>query len=361
MLHLGILGAGNISQTHARAAMAIPGVSISAVLGTSREKAARLAPDAGAEAYDSLERFLAHRPMDLVAIGTPSGVHAQQAIAAVERGLHVLVEKPVDVTIARVDALIAAADRARVKVGVFFQDRLKPDLVRLKGLVDSGKLGSPVLAAGRVKWYRPPEYYRDSRWRGTWPLDGGGALMNQGVHTVDVLQWLMGPVARVSARTAARVHRIEVEDTAVAVLEFASGALGILEAATSVYPGYPRRVEITGSEGTAIVEGDTLVALDVRGAPEASVSQAAAPTASASTPVVADASAHQRILEDFVAAIQTHRAPACDLHEGRKSVAIVEAIYASARSGAAVEVEQGALSPAGSPASPLPPPAAPRR
>lgn len=331
MIRVGILGAGNISQTHARAAQSIPGVDIAAVLGTTREKAARLSQ--GAAAYDDLARFLAHKPMDLVAIGTPSGVHAEQAIAAVEHGLHVLVEKPVDISTARVDALIAAAERSRVKVGVFFQDRLKPDVARLKELVDSGRLGMPILVSGRVKWHRPPEYYGDSRWRGTWALDGGGALMNQGIHTVDVVQWLMGPVARVSARTATRLHRIEVEDTAVAVLEFASGALGVLEAATSVYPGYPRRIELTGSEGTAILDGDSLVTLDLRGAQEGSVTKEAAPTVSASTAVVADASAHRRILEDFIAAIESNRPPACDAREGRKSVAIVEAIYTSAREG----------------------------
>jgi predicted dehydrogenase len=321
-----------------RAAQAIPGVTVSAVWGTTREKAARLAESAGATAYDDLPAFLGHRPMDLVAIGTPSGVHAEQAIAAAKRGLHVLVEKPVDVSTARIDALIEEADRSRVKVGVFFQDRLKPDVVRLKTLMDSGALGTPVLAAGRVKWYRPPEYYGDSRWRGTWALDGGGALMNQGIHTVDVLLWLMGQVVRISARTATRLHRIEVEDTAVAMLEFANGALGVLEATTSVYPGYARRIEITGSEGTAILEGDTLVALDLRNAASASgvaVSKAAAPTVASSSPVVADASAHQRVLEDFIAAIHADRVPACDARDGRKSVAIVEAIYGSARDGGA--------------------------
>jgi predicted dehydrogenase len=335
VIHVGLIGSGNISHTHARAAMAVPGVAVSAVLGTSREKAARLADMAGAAAYDDLSRFLKHKPMDLVAIGTPSGVHAAQAVAAVEAGLHALVEKPVDVTTERVDALIAAADRAGVKVGVFFQDRLKPDIVRLKGLVDSGALGSPVLANGHVRWYRPPEYYRDSRWRGTWAFDGGGALMNQGIHTVDVLQWLMGPVTRVTARTAARVHKIEVEDTAIALLEFASGALGVLEAATSVYPGYPRKVEVTGTEGTAILEGDTLVAVDLRTQAQVPVA-AAVPTVASSSPVVADASAHQRIVEDFIAAIQHNRPPVCDARDGRKSVAIVEAIYTSAREGRAV-------------------------
>jgi predicted dehydrogenase len=344
MTAIGIIGAGNISQTHVRAAQAIPGVTVSAVWGRSRDKAAQLAEPAGATPYDDFARFLSHRPMDVVAIGTPSGVHADQAIAAVERGLHVIVEKPVDTSLEQVDRLIAAADTAGVKVGVFFQDRLKPDIVRLQGLIASGALGTPILGSGRVKWYRPPDYYGGSRWRGTWALDGGGALMNQAIHTVDVLQWLMGPVARVSAHAATRLHRIEVEDTVAAAIEFTSGALGVLEATTSVYPGYPRRVEITGSEGTAIVEGDTLVALDLKNdlkndpknAPAATA--VAGPSISASSPVVADASAHQRIVEDFIDAMRSNRAPVCDARSGRASVAIVQAIYRSAKEGRAIEV-----------------------
>ena len=330
MIHVGILGAGNISQTHARAANAVPGVQITAVLGRTREKAVKFAGEFGGAPYDDLARFLSHKPMDLVAIGSPSGVHAEQAIAAVERGLHVLVEKPVDITTERIDRLIDKAERAGVKVGVFFQDRLKPDIVRLKDLIDSGRLGKPVLASARVKWYRPPDYYGQSRWRGTWALDGGGALMNQGIHTVDVMQWLMGPVVRLSARTGTLLHKIEVEDTAVATIEFATGALGILEATTSVYPGYPRRVEVTGSEGTAILDGDTLISVELQHAPPSETKEGG-PTVSSSSPVVADASAHQRILEDFIGAIQTNREPVCDARAGRKSVAIVEAIYASAR------------------------------
>src|SRR5262249_54712386 len=197
---------------------------------------------------------------------SPSGLHAEQGIGAARRGLHVLVEKPIDVTTARADALIAEAARAGVTLGVIFQDRLKPDVVRMKALVDAGRLGAPILASARVRWYRPPSYYEGSRWRGTRALDGGGALMNQGVHTVDLLLWLFGPVRRVSAAAATRLHAIEVEDTAVAALEFASGALGTLEAATSAFPGYSRRLELTGANGTLILDGDDLVGIDLRDA-----------------------------------------------------------------------------------------------
>ena len=344
--YAGILGGGNISDTHARAVAGVAAVRVSAVYGQNAERSAQLACRAGAAAYADLDRFLDHRPMDFVAIGSPSGLHAEHAMAAISRGLHVIVEKPLDVSTARIDELIAAAERAGVKVGVFFQDRLKPDVLRMKEIVESGRLGTPVLASGRVKWHRPDEYFGKSRWRGTWALDGGGALMNQGIHTIDVLAWMFGRVARVSAFAATRVHPIEVEDTLTATLEFESGALGVVEASTCAYPGYPRRVELTGREGTVILEGDSLVAVELRDSqPPTSNSQLPTnPTSSSKRPTnaqsasVGDAVPHQRMIEDFVKAIETNRRPACDALEGRKSVEIVEAIYRSAHEKRWVEI-----------------------
>jgi predicted dehydrogenase len=302
--------------------------------------------------YDTIDRLLDHRPLDLVVVGSPSGLHAEQGIAAAKRGIHVLVEKPIDVSTAKADALIDAAARAGVTLGVIFQDRLKPGPQQMKALVGGGALGRPLLATAQVKWYRSPEYYASSRWRGTQALDGGGALMNQGVHTVDLLLWLFGPVRRVFGRTATALHAIEVEDTAVAVLEFANGALGTLEATTAAYPGYSRRIELTGSEGTLVLDGDRLAAVDLRGsggsggagqpggadASSGAGAVAAPATASASSPVVADASAHQRVLEDFIRAVKTRTAPCCDGPDGRRSVALIEAIYESARTDRPVEL-----------------------
>ena len=333
-MKVGLLGGGNISDTHARAARAIPGVEIAAIYGANREKAERLAQAYGGTVYDDIERFLDHRPLDIVAIGSPSGLHADQAIAAIRRGIHVLSEKPLDVTTAKVDAVIAAADRGGVKVGVFFQDRLKPDIAAMKSMIVSGQLGKPIFAAGHVRWYRPPEYYTTSRWRGTRALDGGGALMNQAIHTVDVLQWLFGPVARVGGRTATLLHSIQTEDTAAAVLEFESGALGIIEATTSSYPGYARRVDVSGSEGTLILEGDKLVATDLRArGTQASTVTAEPPPENAASATVSDSVPHQRIFEDFIRAIRENAVPVCDAREARPSVAIIEAIYRSAESG----------------------------
>jgi UDP-N-acetyl-2-amino-2-deoxyglucuronate dehydrogenase len=288
----------------------------------------------GGVVYDDVERFLDHRPLDIVAIGSPSGLHAGEAIAAIGRGIHVLSEKPLDVTTERVDRVIAAADSGGVKVGVFFQDRLKPDIAAMKQMIVSGQLGKPIFAAGHVRWYRPPEYYATSRWRGTRSLDGGGALMNQAIHTVDVLQWLFGPVARVGGRTATRLHPIEVEDTAAAVLEFESGALGLIEATTSSYPGYARRVDVSGAEGTLILEGDRLVATDLRATgTQSSTIPAEPPPENAASATVSDSVPHQRIFEDFIRAIRDDAVPVCDAREARPSVAIIEAIYRSAASG----------------------------
>ena len=347
MTHIGIIGGGNISDTHARAAREIDGVEIAAIYGKNQEKSARLAETCGAQVFDDLAAFLSHKPMQIVLIGSPSGLHAEQGIAAARRGLHVLTEKPIDITIERADALIAECASANVKLGVFFQDRVAPGIRKLKELVDVGALGKPILVSGRVKWYRPAEYYSGSRWRGTLALDGGGALMNQGVHTVDLLLWLMGDVRRVYAKTKTALHQIEAEDTVVATLEFRNGAIGTLEATTSAYPGYNRRIELTGSEGTIILEQDRIIATDLRPGAHASAGDPIADMAepsklnsnpAATSPVVSDVSGHRKILEDFLQAIETDTIPLCDGREGRRSVELVRAIYESSRTGQPVNV-----------------------
>jgi len=331
-MHIGLIGGGNITDTHSRAVRAIPGAEVAAIYGTNAEKVVRLCRQYGGKPYQDFDAFLGHRPMDLVVIGSPSGLHATHGIAAAGCGLHVLTEKPIDVTTQRADALIQAAENSGVKLGVIFQDRVQPGIRQLKEWVSTGVVGKPILADARVKWYRPLEYYGNSRWRGRWALEGGGALMNQGVHTVDLLLWILGDVLRVQARTATALHAVEVEDTAVAILEFASGALGVLQATTAAYPGYPRRVEITGSEGTVILEHDQILAVNLHNPPPG-VSARVAPdrNQSASSPVVSDVRGHQAVLEDFIRAVEQDRAPLCDGREGRRSVAVIEAIYRAAR------------------------------
>jgi len=337
--YIGLIGGGNITETHARAARAIPGVEIAAVFGMNAQKIGKLCREYGATPYGDFEKFLAHSPMDLVAIGSPSGFHAEQGIAAARRGLHVLTEKPIDITVDRADALIAEASKAGVKLGVFFQDRCKPDILRVKNAVDSGALGRPILADARVKWYRSPDYYAKSRWRGTWALDGGGALINQAVHTLDLMLHMFGEVKSVQAMCTTALHAIEAEDTLIALLEFNNGALGVLQATTSVFPGYPRRLELTGSEGTIVIEQDRLLAANLKN-PGADLLVASEPdkNPSSSSPVVSDVRGHQAVLEDFLKCIQSNSSPRCDGEEGRRSLALVQAIYAACRKGERIEI-----------------------
>jgi predicted dehydrogenase len=341
---VGILGAGNISETHARAARETAGVEIVAHWGRDPRKASRLATQYGGASYDELERFLDHRPMDAVLVGTPSGMHAEHARLAARRGLHALVEKPLDVTTERVDALIEECERAGVTLGVIFQDRTAPQLAWLRRLIGAGALGDVFLVSAQVKWYRPPEYYGASRWRGTWSLDGGGALMNQGIHTIDLILWLLGDVRRVSGATRTALHDIEVEDTAVSCFELANGGIGTLDAATSAYPGFARRVELTGTAGTVIVEHDRVISADLRPPlmEPPPRDEGGARNASATSPVVGDIRGHRRVLENFVSAVRTGSAPLCDGRDGRRSVELVQAIYRSARSGVPVTLGEHA-------------------
>jgi UDP-N-acetyl-2-amino-2-deoxyglucuronate dehydrogenase len=331
-MRVGFTGGGNITDTHIRAVQGVPGLQAVGVCGPNATKVGELATRDGLIAAPSLASLLDQTPLDLVCIGSPSGVHADEIALAASRGCHVLCEKPVDITLERVDAAIEAVEQAGVSLGVFFQDRCTPALREAHAAIAEGRLGQVLLVDARVKWYRGPEYYRNAAWRGTPSLDGGGALMNQGIHTVDLVLYLLGDVTEVHARAATLLHEIAVEDTLIASMAFASGAIGTLQATTAAYPGYPRRVEITGTEGTLIIEHDRIAAWDLKSGHVDGTTLTSA-TRSASTAVVADATPHRRVVEDFVAALAERRRPACDGREGRRSIALAEALYASARTG----------------------------
>ena len=330
-MHVGLIGGGNISATHARAANAIPGVSVAAIYGSNQARVAQLSQEHAAQPYTDFEAFLNHRPLHLVAIGSPSGLHATQGIAAAKRGLHVLTEKPIDVSTQRADELIAAAESSSVKLGVMFQDRCKPDIRRMKQWIDEGVMGKVLLADARVKWYRPPEYYGDSKWRGTLALDGGGALINQAVHTVDLLLWMLGDAVELQASTASLLHKIEAEDTALVLLKFESGASAVLQATTAAFPGYPRRLEVSGTEGTVILEQDRVIAVDLKHPREGvATSRATDDIEDRASPVVTDFQGHQAVFEDFIRAIKENGTPMCDGREARRSVALIGEIYRAA-------------------------------
>lgn len=338
MLRFGLIGAGNIARTHAAALHASDRARLSAVAGG--DAAAELAEGAGARHHQDPLALIGDPDVDVVLICTPSGVRRDYTVAAAEHGKHVLVEKPIEVNAERAREMIAACDRHGVALGVVYQSRWKPHCQAVRAAVERGALGELVLGSIAVKWHRPPEYFASADWRGTWAFDGGGVLINQAIHNVDLLLWFAGDVARVRARTANRLHRdIEVEDTVVAQLEFASGALGAIEATTAAYPGSARRVELHGTEGTIVLLDDEVAEWDLRdGTPAPGHDVPAATAAARATHVMADHRWHQRQIEAFVDAVSQGRAPLVDGREGLRSLELVLAVYASARTGAAVDV-----------------------
>jgi predicted dehydrogenase len=339
-IHIGLIGGGNITETHARAARAISGVEIAAIHGSNVDKVNKLCREQGGKPYQDFNAFLKHQPMDLVVIGSPTHLHAEQGIAAAQQGLHVLTDKAIDVSTVRADALIEATDRAHVKLGVIFQDRAQPEIRQLKEWIDQGLLGKIFFVDAKVKWWRPAEYYSESRWRGAPYEGGGGMLINHAIHTLDLVLWLLGDVNKLQASLTTKVHKVPFEDTATALFEFANGVSGIFQATTAAYPGYPRRVEISGAEGTIILEHDRVIAANLRNPPPGMKTVAAPDSnASASSPVVSDIRGHQAVLEDFLKAIKEDGRPLCDGREGRRSVALIEAMYRAAKvSGMKIEL-----------------------
>jgi UDP-N-acetyl-2-amino-2-deoxyglucuronate dehydrogenase len=279
----------------------------------------------------------------VVTIGTPSGVHLEPAVAAARAGKHVIVEKPLEITLRRCDAIINECEKAGVVLSTVFHCRFHDASRVLKRALEQGRFGRLTLGDAIVKWYRTQAYYDSGAWRGTWQLDGGGALMNQAIHSVDLLAWLMGPVAEVRAQTALLSHeRIAVEDVAVATLRFTNGALGIIEASTAVYPGYLKRIEIHGSMGSAVMEEEDLVKWDFAKkskADKAILERMAGKKSGgggASDPAAIGHHGHTRQFQDVVNAIRKGTTPLIDGPEGRRAVEIILAIYKSAETGRAV-------------------------
>lgn len=340
MKRIGIIGAGGISQTHAQAVSELGNAEVCAVFGRNEHKTAQLAERYHSTPYSSLEGFLNHDGMDFVIIGSPSGLHAEQGVAAAKNGLHVLVEKPIDVSSEKAERLIDACERASVKLGVCYQDRFAPDIIRLRDLVQSGKLGKLVLVSGSVRWFRPSSYYSESDWRSSPFLAGGGALMSQAIHTIDSLLWIAGDITRVATTAITAVHKVDVEDTLVTTLEFANGALGTLEAATSVYPGSERQIEISGWSGSVLIEKDRITRCELEGAEQLDIAPAETNSnLSASSPLISDVTGHKLLIKDFVDAIDNSSRPRCDGRDGVRSVRVVEAMYESARLKQSVELD----------------------
>ncbi len=337
----GIIGCGVIGPTHADAIAELPNAHLVAVTDIAPERAKALAAEHGALWEADLDALLARPDIDVVSVCVPSGLHAEIGVRAARAGKHLVVEKPIDVTVAAADRLLDAVEAACVGLTVISQHRFDPGVRRLRELVDDGRLGRLILGDAVIKWYRSQGYYDSGDWRGTWALDGGGALMNQGIHYLDLLCWIAGPVQEVTALCATQAHSIEVEDVALALLRFHSGAVGTVQATTAAYPGFPERLEISGTGGSVVIESGGLAAAelaDEKGEVGAygSKSRPSAPGSAATAaadPAANTADAHRAQLADFLAALEEGRQPLVTGEQARGCVAVACAIYESARSG----------------------------
>ncbi|MEZ6066033.1 MAG: Gfo/Idh/MocA family oxidoreductase [Planctomycetaceae bacterium] len=341
----GVVGTGMIAGFHAKALGAIPDARLVGAFDTAAERAEKFAAEQGCSAYSDLDAMLANRDIDVITICTPSGAHRDPAVAAARAGKHVLVEKPLEITLARCDDIIDACVEAGVLCGAILPSRFTPANMALKAAIDAGRFGRLTLGDTYVKWWRSQAYYDQGGWRGTWKLDGGGAYMNQAIHNVDLLQWFMGDVTEVCGLTSTLAHeRIEVEDVGTAIVRFKSGALGTLEATTSCYPGLLKKTEIHGTTGSVIVEQDDILLWDFAeaGADDDAIrsefARQGANSGGASDPSAISFVPHQRQFEDFIKAIQSGTKPNIDGQEGRKSVEIILAIYESSWTGRRVSL-----------------------
>jgi predicted dehydrogenase len=347
MLGFAIVGCGMIARFHGRALAEVPGARLVALISRRPENAQALADTLGIRCatYTEWAPALARPDVDVVIVTTPSGAHLEPAMAAALAGKHVVVEKPLEITLERCDRLIDACDRHGVKLCTIFPSRFSDVNQALKAAVVAGRFGRLTLGETTCKWWRPQSYYDEGGWKGTRALDGGGALMNQAIHNVDLLSWMMGSVTHISGFTATLAHeRIEVEDTAVACLRFANGALGMIAATTSVHPGLPKTIAVHGDRGTVVIEQDDVLRWDLTPeAPEDRLikerfAQKSGASGGSSDPAAISHTGHARQLADFVQAIETDRPPAVDGREGRKAVEIILAIYRSAQTGRTVEL-----------------------
>jgi UDP-N-acetyl-2-amino-2-deoxyglucuronate dehydrogenase len=353
MLRFGIIGSGIIGAHHARALSGLDGMAqLIAVADPVAERARALATTHGCDWYTSAAELLGRSDISAVCICTPSGSHTDLAEEALGSGKHVVVEKPIDVSLDAADRLLEAQRRTHLKVAVVSQHRFDRSAQLVHGAAQRGDLGRLIAGSAEVPWWRSQDYYDSGTWRGTWRWDGGGALINQSIHTVDLLQWIMGPAVEAMAWTALLAHeRIEVEDTAVAAIRFESGAIGTVLATTGAYPGLAARLSIYGERGSAVIDNDQLSYFhaagdqgpaDAQGAGAGDDNQAAAVLGQSAFATGAGnypanlSMAHREQLRDFCEAVAQDRPPLVDAHEGRQAAALVLALYESARTGRAV-------------------------
>jgi len=340
-MNFGIIGTGMIANFHAKAIEAMQEGTLISCFDRNPERSKEFASQNGIKTFDTIEEFLADPDLQIVTIGTPSGTHLEPALASINAGKHVICEKPLEVTIEKIDPLIEAAEKNNVTLSAILNRRFNESVKYLKDAVDQGRFGTLSLVEASIKWYRDQAYYDSAGWRGTWALDGGGALMNQSIHIIDQLIHTVGPIKRLSASMALLAHEnIEVEDTAVAILEFENGARGIVQGSTACWSstGHPAEVNICGSEGSAFLADEHFKVWDFKTPAPADdyvkqnlMASEDAQGLGANDPNAINFTGHQKNFEDVVNAIKTGTKPSTDAHEARKAVSVIRAIYESAQ------------------------------
>ncbi|MEO0796713.1 MAG: Gfo/Idh/MocA family oxidoreductase [Verrucomicrobiota bacterium] len=339
-MKFGIIGTGMIANVHAHAIQDMPNGELVGVYGSNPAKTTALAEKFGVTAFSTLDEMLNDDSIDIVTVATPSGAHLNPTLAAIAAGKHLAIEKPLEITTERIDQMIAAAKSKGVMLSAILNRRFHPAMGVFKQAAENNRFGRLTSASAYIKWYRDQAYYDSGAWRGTWELDGGGALMNQSIHTIDALIYLAGPVKSVQATTACLAHEnIDVEDIGVAVVEFANGARGVIEGSTCTWSkdGHPARVQLAGTEGSAFLADESFEVWDFMhetaedDAIRAQYMMGATPGLGANDPKAINTIQHQRNFEEIVAAVQENRAPSTSAETARQSVELIEAIYHSAQ------------------------------
>lgn len=340
-LRFGIIGCGVIGPLHAEAITSLSGAQLVAVADAVPERAQKLAEKYRVTPYSDYQEMLAREHLEIVNICTPSGQHGEEACAVMRSGRHVMVEKPMAIRREALDEMLRVQQESGVKLAVISQHRFDAASQQVRTLVEQGAFGRLVMGNVQVPWWRAQKYYDSGAWRGTWTLDGGGVLMNQSIHFIDLLQWFMGPVKSIYAYTDTLAHRMETEDVAVAVLRFANGALGTIAGTTAAYPGVTTRVELFGNQGAAVIENDNLTYLHLArddreevtsyGIEPKQHSQATESSSTAQNPAALSANTHAMQVADMIHAIRENGTPLVDGYAGRRTVEIILGIYESAR------------------------------
>lgn len=334
----GIVGCGLVSKLHVAAIKEIENAELIGVFNTPKSHAEDFAKKNNCRVFDTYEEMLNCKDIDIVNICTPSGTHTPLAIEAVNHKKNVIVEKPMAITKEQIDELISAVEQNNVKLAVISQFRFNENIQKVKKAIENGELGNIIIGDIYMKYYRSPEYYSSSDWRGTLAMDGGGALMNQGIHGIDILQYLVGPVKAVSGICKTLARDIEVEDTASLVVEYENGAVGVIQGTTCVEPGYPRIIEISGTKGSISLSETEIIkwdvdgkSLDIRQANDNDYGGYRDPSALAMN-------SHLSQIQDMLNAIEEDRAPMIDVYEGRKPVDIILAAYKSSELRKQIEI-----------------------